>query len=385
MLFNDEDFDPYDDGAQQSTEDIKGLNEPHQSTLMIGHQDVEEKLISLINSNKMPHAVIFSGAEGIGKFTMAQRLARALLNHGIDDPNQDSLFGGGGTEKLALTTLAVDKENPVYSKVASKGHPDLLTLERPTDSKTQKQKNDINVETARKVAPFLRMTSADGGWRVVIINDADTMNRNAQNSILKILEEPPKNALLILVCNRLGAMIPTIRSRCRVLNFEPLSSDNFNQLLKMEYGGGFSDNEKELLLTFSNQSIGQAKNIIDKNLIEVIQTTLDLLSTWPDISNQEVHGFADTVGRAGQDKAYMMAEKVILTSLTNIISAKAKELNLQSPFDAKGLKNIMQNVDIKNLMDAHQELKETLAQGRYASLDKRLVIINAFNKLKSFT
>ncbi|MEM7618488.1 MAG: ATP-binding protein, partial [Pseudomonadota bacterium] len=193
MLFDDEEFDPYDDIAETGSAS-EGLKEPHQSDLMIGHEAIETQLIGLINSNKMPHAIIFSGEEGVGKFTMAQRLARALLAHGIDDPSQDSLFGGDAPRDN-LQTLEVKPDHPIFSKVASKGHPDLLTIERSIDSKTQKRKNEINVETARKVAPFLRMTSADGGWRIVIVNDADKMNRNAQNSILKILEEPPKHTL----------------------------------------------------------------------------------------------------------------------------------------------------------------------------------------------
>lgn len=383
MLFDDEEFDPYDDVTDTGFVP-EGLKEPHQSDLMIGHEAVETRLINLINSNKMPHAIIFSGEEGIGKFTMAQRLARALLAHGIDDPNQDSLFGSDAPKK-ALENLEVELDNPIYSKVASKGHPDLLTIERSVDSKTQKRKNEINVETARKVAPFLRMTSADGGWRIVIINDADTMNRNAQNSVLKILEEPPKNTVLILVCNRLGAMIPTIRSRCRVMNFDSLSPENFNRLLSMEYGDNFSAQEKELLLTFSNQSIGQAKNIIDKNSIETIQTCLDLLTHWPDISNQEIHNFSETVGRAGQDHAYTMAEKTILASFQKMISTKAKEISLDAPFNITGLENISNKLAGESLINTYEELKDILAQGRYANLDKRLVIINAFNKIKSLT
>ncbi len=384
MLFDDEEFDPYDneDEAVISSITPKGLNAPNKSTLMIGHEGVEKKLIKLINSKKMPHAIIFSGEEGIGKYTMAQRLARALLVYGVEDHNQPSLLDNTAP-KENLKTLDVSKENPIFSQVASKGHPDLLTLERSIDPKTQKQKNEINVETARKVTPFLRMTSSNGGWRIVVINDANKMNRNAQNSILKILEEPPKNALLILVCSRLGAMIPTIRSRCRVLEFDPLSPQHFNELLKIEYGGDFSDIEKNLLLTFSCQSIGQAKEIIDKNSIETIQNCIDLLTQWPNIPNQEVHAFSDIVGRAGQEHAYAMTEKVITTSLEKIISTKAKSLPLDTPFNIKGLENIKNQVDGKFLIDLHAEIKEMFAQGLYANLDKRLVVINIFNKLNS--
>ena len=115
------------------------------------------------------------------------------------DTAQDSLFGGGDDLAAPATTLDIPTDDPVFAKVASGGHPDLLVVERQTDPKTGQIKSNLDVQTARKVVPFLRMTSSDGGWRIVIVDDADLMNRNAQNALLKILEEPPQNTLLILV------------------------------------------------------------------------------------------------------------------------------------------------------------------------------------------
>jgi len=383
MLFDaDDDFDPYDDGNAEAIPNIlEGLKPPHQSNFMIGHESVEEELLSLINSQKMPHALIFSGQRGIGKSTMAQRLSRALLAYGVDDPNQDALFGDDTRE--LLTSLEIDRSNPIFSKVASQGHADMLTIEKSIDPKTKKVKKDINVESARKVAPFLRMTSADGGWRIVVIDNADTMNRNAQNAILKILEEPPKNALLILVCHRLGAMIPTIRSRCRVIDFEPLTTKNFETLLNKEYGSNFSAEEKKILNVFSNKSIGQAKDIIDNNGLENIQSTLDIFRELPNSSNLEIHTLSESAGRYGQDKPYDMVEKTFLNALEEIISSKARSRDLETPFDLKGLETLKNNHDLEDLLTLHSDLKEMFSQGRYANLDKRMVIINVFNRLKS--
>ena len=382
MLFDDEEFDPYDDEEiATSTETPERLNDPHQSTLMVGHSTIEQKLISLINKDAMPHAIIFSGHKGIGKSTMAFRLARALLARGIHDPNQDSLFGDAAPQS-DLETLEIQSDHPAFSKVASRGHPDLLTVQLPVDAKTQKIKKEINVETARKVAPFLRMTSGEGGWRIVIIDDADLMNRNAQNAILKILEEPPKNALLILVCHRLGAMIPTIRSRCRVLDFDSLSHDDFNLLLAKEYGHNFTNDEKQILLKFSNQSAGQAKDIIDQKGLDVIKSTLELIGQFPNISEVETYALAESAGRAGQDYAFTMVEKTFLLGLEEIISSQVKGHGLSEPFVSTGFENIKRDYDLQKLLKLHEELKEHLAQAKYASLDKRLVILNAFNALK---
>ena len=162
-------FDDFDDMGSEAVEDSfgsyepeepEGLSPPRESSLFLGHQNIEKTLIDLINSDAMPHALIFSGQKGIGKSTMAFRLARYLLKHGTGDEVQDSLFGDGPTEAHSLD---VSYEDPIFSKVVSGGHPDLLTIERSMDTKKGTRKANVDVETARKVTPFLRMTSSDGG------------------------------------------------------------------------------------------------------------------------------------------------------------------------------------------------------------------------------
>jgi DNA polymerase-3 subunit delta' len=172
-MFDDfQDMDEVEQGFASSYEsdealgEPEGLVEPRHSNFFVGHESAQERLLSLINSGAMPHAMIFSGTQGIGKSTLAFRLARTLLKHGTPDSNQDSLFGDAAPADI--TSLSIDADDPVFSKVAAGGHPDLLTIE-PLEGK-----KSLDVNTARKVAPFLRMTSADGGWRVVIVDDADT-------------------------------------------------------------------------------------------------------------------------------------------------------------------------------------------------------------------
>ena len=141
------------------------------SNFFVGHEDCQRKLIDLINSGAMPHALILAGPQGIGKSTFAFRAARFLFKNGTTDSDQDSLFGGDAPTEV--TSLTVAPDDPIFTKVASGGHPDLLVIERPMDIRKNTQKAHVDVDTARKVAPFLRMTSADGGWRVVIIDDAE--------------------------------------------------------------------------------------------------------------------------------------------------------------------------------------------------------------------
>ena len=118
--------------------------------------------------------------------------------------------------------LAVSPESGVFRRVAAGGHADLLTVERAFDPRRKRLRNEIVVDDVREIGTFLHLTAAEGGWRVVIVDGADAMNRNAGNALLKILEEPPQRALLLIVAHSPGRLLPTIRSRCRQMKLSPL-------------------------------------------------------------------------------------------------------------------------------------------------------------------
>ena len=248
-------------GALADFEPEQFFTHPRSMHALIGHEETQNQLLSLFNSGRMHHGIILNGVKGIGKATLAYRFARFLIKNPPADPNQNSLFGDNA-DAAEPTTLEVDREDPVFRRVASGGHADLLTLERAYDATKNKTAESLSVADLRKVEPFLRMTSSDGGWRVVVIDDADTMNRNAQNALLKILEEPPKNTVIILVTHRLGALIPTIRSRTRLFNLKPLSPDEMTELLSAK-GHTLDSNQSAIINAMAEGSFGKANDILE--------------------------------------------------------------------------------------------------------------------------
>ena len=232
-LFDDElddiedEFSQFDEGSVAVSVSPQGFLPPRESDLFLSHTDIEQRLLQMMTAGKMPHGVIFRGQKGIGKATFAYRLARFLFKYGGQGSADAGLFGEAAPPAWP-DNMDVARDDPVFRRVASGGHPDFMALE-PAEGKT-----GLDVDQVRTLIPFLRRTASDGGWRIVIIDDADTMNRNAQNALLKILEEPPANTALILIANNTSAFLPTVRSRCRTFDFKPLDQDSFSQLLQRQ-------------------------------------------------------------------------------------------------------------------------------------------------------
>ena len=187
---------------------------PRENPFLLGQDTAEGMLARAIGSGRMHHAWLITGPQGVGKATLAYRFARHLL------------AGGHGENGLAMET-----SHPTFRRVAANTHADLLTVEREWDEKKKKLRGEIVIDTVREVSGFLRLTPAEGGWRVVVVDGAEDINRNAANALLKVLEEPPPRAVLILVCSAAGRLLPTIRSRCRRLRLGKLDDPTMHSLM----------------------------------------------------------------------------------------------------------------------------------------------------------
>ena len=358
-------------------EEPEGLQHPRLMNTCKGHEAIERQLLKLFQEGRMPHGLIFSGPKGIGKATFAYRLARFLLKQTAHDPNQNALFDAETTQ---AENMDVQSNDPVFRQVASGGHTDFMTVERAYDSAKDTYKDNVAVDDIRKINPFLRMTaSRAGGWRVVIIDDADTMNRNAQNALLKILEEPPSNTAIILVCHRLGAMIPTIRSRTQTLSFQPMEASLFNTILEAN-GHALSTDEQDTLYHLSEGSFGKAIDYIEHGGLETLTTILSMFENYPSWPWPDIHILADQLARAGQVKAYKSFETLLPWIFSQMITSKARGQEITSQaLKIQAIEVLHKQSSLETLLKICENLNNHFERVDRANLDKRQAVLGAFS------
>jgi len=206
--------------APEQHDMLDGVPSPAETLRLFGHSETASILAAAYRAGKLPHALILAGPLGIGKATLAFHLAHHLLKY----PQPAS----------APETLdAPDPASPLFRQIATGAHPSVLHLTRPANDRTKGFKSAVTVDEIRKVGRFLGMSAHDGGYRIVIVDPADDMNANAANALLKNLEEPPRKTIFVLVAHMPGRLLPTIRSRCRVVRLSALDAVQMEEALKL--------------------------------------------------------------------------------------------------------------------------------------------------------
>jgi DNA polymerase-3 subunit delta' len=254
--------------------------EPRANPLLRGQDRAEAVLAEALRAGRLHHAWLLHGPPGVGKATLAFRFARRLL------AGLDSQADG----------LALDARHPVFRRVAASGHADLLTIERAWDDKRKKFRGEIVVDDVRRIAEFLHLTPAEGGWRVVVLDGAEDLNRNAANALLKVLEEPPPRAMLLLVCAASGRLLPTIRSRCRRLGLGPLGDATMADLLA-RYRPDSDGEARGRLITLAEGSIGRALELADQGGIGAADLVGKALGDLSGLDTGRAFAIADALGR----------------------------------------------------------------------------------------
>ncbi len=348
--------------------------EPRDTYELIGHKQNEQFILKAWKKDKIPHALLLSGPKGVGKATFAFRVARFLLsNGGIKQNSQNGLdFGQENTNE----TLAVPREDIVSRQVVNNAHPNLLVIKRSENSQTKKIRNEIVIDDLKRLKSFLNLKASDGRWRVVIIDTIDDMNRNTANAILKILEEPPRKVIFMLINNSEGKLLPTIKSRCQLLKFSALSKDDLVFALQ-SCGANLEDSNIDLVHQLSCGSIRTANEILSSDFLKNLNDIKGLISgVWPVFVPDSETIFEKWQKSTKQDPTTVLEDKILI--IKNWLSyglIRYSRSKRGSPPAIKDEENLFERLinthGLDRLLERLQEIERLVTQSKGLNLDKK--------------
>jgi DNA polymerase III subunit delta' len=303
--------------------------EPRANPRLYGQGAAQDALERAIRSERLAHGWLLGGPAGVGKATLAYRFARALLA-GPD-------VGPG---------LALAEDHPVFRLVAQGAHPDLRVIEPERDPKTGKVKPEIPVDTVRTATASLHITPAMGGYRVIVIDGADQLNRNAANALLKSLEEPPPRSMLILISARPARVVPTLRSRCAKLQLARLPDEVVGKALA-EYLPELGAEQRDALARFAHGSIGGALELASGEWLALYRRLMDCLHGEP-VDRLALQDLAQDLARHAETRGFSGAVALPQEILGRTIAAATDRL--EDPLYA-GERDALQDLAGKRPLD----------------------------------
>jgi DNA polymerase-3 subunit delta' len=345
---------------------------PVANPLLEGQGAAESALADAWRSGRLAHAWLLTGPRGVGKATLAYRFARYVLDGGADAGG--SLFGD------TPAGLAIDEQSATFRHARAGSHPDLLVVERSLDDKRKRLRSEIVIGDVRKIPVFLSMTPAMGGWRVVVIDAAEEMNRNAANAVLKAIEEPPPRALILMVSHAPGRLLPTIRSRCRRLAMPPLAAETVAGLLA-RWRDDLGEDERLALARLSHGSIGNALRLADDGGLTLYRDLIGLLTPMPRIDMAAVHSLADRLCRAGAEESYRTFIALLLDWLARLVrhGADGSGEAAAVPGEEAARQRLLDEAGLDQWLAVWEKINRLAARAEAVELDRKQVVLSAFS------
>lgn len=296
---------------------LSGFPHPRLTFRVFGQQRAEQSFLSAYQSGRLHHAWLLTGPAGIGKATFAYRLARFLLS---DDE-----------EKLAPEgSLDIEAGSLTDRQIATLSHSRLLLIRRPYDAKAKKFATTIPVNEVRRLKTFVGTTADQNAWRVVIVDDANELNINAANALLKSLEEPPRQTLFLLVAPEPGRLLATIRSRCRKLTLSGLERGDLlaaaRQALEASndaaLGMGDASELNEAIADAAGGSVRRALQLLAHDSSDLAKRLARLFEQLPDVDWRAVQDLADQLAKPGNEQSFELAFDLFQERIAGVVRAQ---------------------------------------------------------------
>ena len=354
---------------------IPGAPHPRHTARLIGQAAPETTFLAAFNTGRLHHGWLVTGPRGVGKATLAWRIARFLLA----TPEED----GGMFAPPPPTTLDIPESHPVLRRTQALSEPRLSLLRRPYDDKAERLRAEITVDEVRKLKSHFTLSAADGGRRVAIIDAVDDMNVSAANSLLKLLEEPPEKVTLLLISHQPARLLPTIRSRCRELRVLPLAPQDLSDALA-QAGGEVALDDGVALTELAGGSVGEAFQMTNLDGLKLYAALIRVLATLPRLDRHMALTLAEAGAKKGAEAQFDLIVTLIDLFLARL--ARAGTLLQLPPEAARGEAALIERLSpspahARVWADLAQSLGNRARRGRAVNLDPAALLMDMVLKI----
>ena len=351
---------------------LEGFAHPRETIDLFGHAAAEAAFAKAFLSGRIHHGWLISGKEGIGKATLAYRIARFALAL----PEER----GKGTRPLDVPPSSV-----AARQVLALSHPGLLVIRRPWEQKGKRFLSVISVDEVRRIKSFLAHSAGIDAWRVVIVDQADELNISAANALLKSLEEPPARTLFLLVTSDPGRLLRTIRSRCRRLELEGLAETDLrlaaDAALLASQHKPIDEKSWPALVEGAQGSVRRLLALIGSEGVGVHTKLKTVMASFPRLDWTAVHGLADEVAGPGSEQRYEQLMDLVSDTITRLVRARAVAVA-----DGETMK-LAERLIPAHALATWAELWETLqskrAETAALNLDRKTLILEMFARMQA--
>jgi DNA polymerase-3 subunit delta' len=318
----------------------------------------------------MHHGWLLAGPEGIGKATLAYRFARHALAR-------------AGERGAAAGTLEVAAETAAARQVRALSHPGLLVIRRPWNHQAKRHAQVITVEEVRRLRTFLAHASEPDANRVVIVDTADQLNINAANALLKSLEEPPPRTYFLLLTATPGRLLPTIRSRCRVLDLAPLDATHLRRAVLAAASGNDAEPPGAAdwvrLVALAEGSPRRALALWLGDGLKLDSRLKQLFAGLPALDWTAVHALADELASPAAAERFEMFYDLLLKLVARLVRAAAGVAAGEE--DMRLAARLIAESKLASWAELWETVGREKSEAQALNLDRKSLILQTFGRI----